>query len=141
MSGGAGKGRRWQVASALIEDRRLGWAMVIGGAVYAVLSLPGWNIFPCPFKTVTTLPCPGCGMTRACHAALQGDWASMLRLNPFGPLFAVFWGLVGIGLVLPGRARRRYVEGLGRIELFTRWPAWILSAMLLYTLTRWLGIC
>ena len=64
MSEETEKGHRWQLASALIEDRRLGWGMMIGGAVFALLSLTGWNMFPCPFKTVTTLPCPGCGMTQ-----------------------------------------------------------------------------
>ena len=69
------------MATALIEDRRLGWAMVIGGGVYALISLPGWDIFPCPFKTVIGLPCPGCGMTRACQAALRGDWAMVLEMS------------------------------------------------------------
>jgi len=141
MSRAAGDGKRWQVAAALIEDRRLGWAMVLGGAVYGLLSLSGWVVFPCPFKTVTGLPCPGCGMTRACHAALHGDWAQVLKMNPFGPLLAVFWGVVTAGLLLPPGAREGFTGWLGRVESFTRWPAWALAALLFYTLTRWFGLC
>ena len=131
MNGARGDGRRWQVATALIEDRRLGWAMVLGGAVYGLLSLSGWDVFPCPFKTVTGLPCPGCGMTRACGAALRGDWAQVLELNPFGPLFLAFWGVVTAGLLLPGGAGRRFAGWLGRIESFTRWPAWVMCRIVI----------
>lgn len=141
MSGTEGEGRRWQVATALIEDRRLGWAMVIGGVVYGLLSLSGWDLFPCPLKSLTGLPCPGCGMTRACHGVLQGDWEKVLKMNPFGPVFLLFWGVVAGGLLLPGGTRQRFTGWLGRVESFTRWPAWVLGGLLLYTLTRWFGLC
>ncbi len=39
----------------------------------------------CPFRFLTGLPCPGCGMTRAfCHLA-HGHFITALQFNPFSP--------------------------------------------------------
>ena len=38
---------------------------------------------PCVFKGVTSIPCPGCGMTRACLAILQGEFSTAWRYHPF----------------------------------------------------------
>lgn len=39
----------------------------------------------CVFRTVTGIPCPGCGMTRAWLAALRFDFAAALAYHP------LFW--------------------------------------------------
>lgn len=43
------------------------------------LPLPG-----CAFHQLTGLDCPGCGMTRAAHAALNGEFAAAFRFNSVG---------------------------------------------------------
>ena len=40
----------------------------------------------CPFLTVTQIPCPLCGMTRATLALGQGDLATALAHHPLAPL-------------------------------------------------------
>lgn len=35
----------------------------------------------CPFRAVTGLDCPGCGMTRAAHQLLRGHFVTALDLN------------------------------------------------------------
>lgn len=42
--------------------------------------LTAWN---CPFRALTGLPCPGCGMTRAFRALLKGRIGESLRLHAF----------------------------------------------------------
>ena len=38
----------------------------------------------CLLHDVTGLHCPGCGMTRATHAAIEGEWLAAFRFNPLG---------------------------------------------------------
>lgn len=40
--------------------------------------------FGCLFHTLTGWHCPGCGMTRASHAALEGRLLEAFRFNPVG---------------------------------------------------------
>jgi len=49
---------------------------------------------PCIFKGVTDIPCPGCGMTRACLAILQGEFSTAWRYHPFSFL------LVGLSILI-----------------------------------------
>lgn len=56
---------------------------VIFIAVIAVLAaLMLLDIYRCPFKAVTGIPCPGCGMTRAVMSALRGDFREAFRYHP-----------------------------------------------------------
>lgn len=39
--------------------------------------------FFCPFKAITGIPCPGCGMTRAVLSVARGDFDAAYHDNPF----------------------------------------------------------
>ena len=131
---------KWSIAAYLIRERKLGWAMVIGGGVWALIGLTDLRI-SCPFVEVTGHPCPGCGLTRATFAMFRGDWRAMLHFHPFAPFFALFWGVVVIGLAIPGPFRVKWMAGVDRVERVIRWPLWIGSGLIVYSLTRWLGVC
>ena len=65
------------------------------------------SFFPrCPFYVVTGLKCPGCGTTRAIHAALNGRFLDAIALNP---ILVIAVPLVIVLLVFPGVARSKYV--------------------------------
>ena len=55
----------------------------------------------CLFHRLTGLNCPGCGMTRATHAALHGHLGTALRCNPLGMVLLPA-AMVGLGLELTG---------------------------------------
>jgi hypothetical protein len=38
----------------------------------------------CPFKVLTGLPCPGCGMTRSVVTLMHGDLATSVYFHPLG---------------------------------------------------------
>ena len=41
------------------------------------------SLIPCILHLVTDVPCPGCGMTRACIALTHGYFADAWRYHPF----------------------------------------------------------
>ena len=51
--------------------------------------LEAWFFPRCPFFVLTGLKCPGCGTTRAFHAALHGRFAEALRFNAVLPAMLV----------------------------------------------------
>lgn len=88
------------------------------GALVLIRLLP--YFYRCPFYSITGIPCPGCGMTRAFLAAVRMDWRQALRWNPMVYPFALcclyavvcflagwekrarslkLWGIAGAGLL------------------------------------------
>jgi Protein of unknown function (DUF2752) len=63
---------------------------VVGGALLgAAVVWPRLPVHPpltCPFRALTGIPCPLCGMTRAVVAAAHGHLLESLRFNPAGIL-------------------------------------------------------
>ena len=57
---------------------------------------------PCPFRTITGLPCPLCGGTRAFAWAARGD-AGFLHYNAFWVFVAVAMVIAGTVVLLRGR--------------------------------------
>lgn len=77
------------------------FVVAAGLLIAALVVLPLWR---CPFRAVTGLPCPGCGMTTALLALVRGDLAGAAQAN--GLIFALpLWGAALAGSVLWGRGR------------------------------------
>jgi hypothetical protein len=80
-----------------------------------------WNFLPvhpplaCPLKTLTGIPCPFCGMTRAVVAAVHGHIGTSLAFNPGGIVVLV---IAVLAVVRPAVLTR------------LRAPAWALFATL-----------
>jgi hypothetical protein len=57
----------------------------VAGAAYVAIDDPsnGGVFLPCPFRSLTGLWCPGCGLTRATHHLVRGDITQALRYNVF----------------------------------------------------------
>ncbi len=80
-------------------------ALLMGALLLALgmvaAALPGIENGPvvCPFRAVTGLPCPTCGLVRAAQSLMRGDIGRALAINPFDtlfflaavPLFAGLW--------------------------------------------------
>lgn len=69
--------------------------IILGGIFYLKVLSPMFNIhIPCIFKKITGLDCPGCGMTRAILALLDGDIYQAFRWNMLvfilAPLIALY---------------------------------------------------
>lgn len=91
--------------------RAVGAGLVGAAAVWPLL--PAHPPLVCPLRAATGIPCPLCGMTRACVAAAHGHLATSLAFNPAGVLVVV-----------------AAVVALVRPQLFTRLraPGWLMIA-------------
>ena len=56
--------------------------LLIGCAYLVLYQITGIGI-PCPFRWVTHLNCPGCGITRAALKILQLDFVGAVKQNAF----------------------------------------------------------
>jgi hypothetical protein len=131
--------RRWHFIAALLADMRLAWAMILGTAIYGVLSWLDIPAFPCPWKSLTNLPCPGCGMTRSSFSLLHGRFLESLQYNALTWVLLLFWLIIAIGVAIPARYRKVFVEKIGHWEQRTRWGLWFAGIVAIYTLTRWVN--
>lgn len=91
----------------------------------------------CPFRRLTGLECPACGLTRSWVHLVHGDVAASASSHPFGLVL-----LAGLALlaVLVVRARRR-AEPAPVVETLLRRPAVLVVAALwaVWGLARALG--
>ena len=118
--------------ASLVTRRRDGLILVGVGAAQIGLflaHLPGW---PCPFKAVFGIPCPGCGLTTAIGELLRGDWRASLATHAFAPVFVLAFLVMGVAVALPEAQRRRFVDFIARIERRSGISALVLCALFIY---------
>jgi hypothetical protein len=72
---------------------------------------------PCPFHALTGWWCPGCGMTRATHHLLHGDFVGALRYNALLPFVLTLITVAWIDWYSRSVGGRRLLP--------TRVPAWV----------------
>jgi hypothetical protein len=76
------------------------------------LPVPGVSL--CMMKSLTGIPCPLCGMTRAFVSISKGDFAGAVGLNALSPLFYAGGLLLGAAFAADYfRSRRFGVRSLG----------------------------
>jgi hypothetical protein len=130
--------RRWHFIAALLADYRLARAMLIGTAIYGVLVWFDLPAFVCPWQKLTSLPCPGCGMTRSTLALMKGNFAESLQYNALTWVVLLFWIITAVGITIPARYRKVWITKIGEWEQRSRWGLWFGGILAIYTLTRWL---
>lgn len=101
----------------------------LGGAF--VLAHTSWTspLF-CPFRALTGIPCPGCGLTRSFTAIALGQWETAINYHLFGPV--IFLGFVIAILHLS-------LELLTKYQIKTIYLTWLQNPKLqiLSTLVIW----
>lgn len=115
--------------------------MGIGGLVAAMSAWLLYQYGPtgagwlprCLFHRLTGLACPGCGMTRAAHAALHGRICQAFRFNPLGMLVLPAL-VIGLGLRLPAWLGERPPPF--RVAIGPRAGAWLIGVVVAYGVLR-----
>jgi hypothetical protein len=91
----------------------------------------GARFIVCPFRRLTGLPCPGCGMTRAFAHLAKGQWSAALRDHPLAPLLAAEICIAWVAWGLPAADRLRAVA-IARLDRLALWHVVVLGLV-------WLG--
>lgn len=110
------------------------------GAVAAVAAVAAlifvFSIPVCPTARILRIPCPGCGLSRATHALLTGQFAEALRLHPL-----VFLIVPIIGGYIAGQgfaylvARRTWVHRV----VASRWIERIMIVLMVLAVALWVA--
>ena len=123
------------IVAPLIAHRGTATALGLVSAVQIVvttLHLPG---LPCPFLRVTGIPCPGCGLSRACAAMITGDPQHSLRMHAFALPILLGVATLLVSAVLPASKRMKISNAFARFERATGLTFLMMAALLVY----WLG--
>lgn len=125
------------------SERRRGWwiiglfvALVVGSWAFPHTGLNG--IIWCPFRRLTGLDCPGCGMTRACVMFVRGNFVESLGHHLFGAVVMLGLGAsAGQHFVQIVRGRRVSWWGV-RLWQHHEHVFWrvLLGVLLLYSAVR-----
>jgi hypothetical protein len=122
--------------ATLLRNRKFG--LILTGAlglhiVFSLLRLPIWE---CPLFRLLNIPCPGCGLTRACMLLLRGDFYASLEFHAFAPIFIVLILLTIICAFLPGSITDPLIRKAEALERQTGVTIIILGGLILYWLAR-----
>jgi hypothetical protein len=88
----------------------------------------------CPFRRLTGLPCPGCGMTRSWVYLMHGYWHDAVWANAFGPVAALAVVLLTVTAVRARLAGRAPTDLNGLVK--KRWVLTVVGLWLAYALVR-----
>jgi hypothetical protein len=124
------------VLANLLEHRPTGLAITGAALLHAGLTLAGLPGWTCPIRAYLGIPCPGCGLSRAITALLQGDWQTSLTLHAFAPLFLIALILIAGITLLPIPIRHRFIQRISVIESHTGVTAIFLFSLVFYWLAR-----
>lgn len=127
----------WPVLFAALLESPAAFAVFAGAGLVTVvcggIGLPVWR---CPFHAWTGLPCPGCGMTRALWALLQGRWQAAWEYHPLSLPLAFGAGAMAAVAVAGPRERLRRAAALRRFESRTGFALWLLGGLALFGALR-----
>lgn len=100
-----------------MTQKRRAATVAIASVILAAMAVAAYTIDPadcrwapkCAFHALTGWQCPGCGISRAAHAALHGRWAEALGYNWFFLISIPYAMAVAVVTAWPRLSVRRYV--------------------------------
>jgi len=81
----------------------------------------------CPFKMLSGLPCPGCGITKSMVYCYEGDLYKSFSFHAFGPFLILFCMIAIVVLLLELYTQKEY----GNSIVYHRKGAYFLAGVLI----------
>lgn len=120
--------------------------ILVGLALLAFLALlpllplgGGWSPTSCTFYTLTGLPCPLCGGTRAAKAFLQGDLPDAIRLNALAIPAVISIATVAAIMIIEGLRGRPLHPWQALVQRYGRFLPWLLLVLIIWWIPQIIG--
>ena len=92
----------------------------------------------CFIKSVTGIPCPSCGSTRAIQLIFQNKWIDSLAMNPFGIVAAVLMIVIPTWIFFDVVFKKEtFFKWYKKMEVIIRKP-WLATILILVVLLNWI---
>jgi len=105
----------------------------IAGCYFFILTIHSFSVTTCVFKTITGIPCPGCGGTRATLLLFHGHIWESLKVNPSGIIMNLFLAIATCWLLIDILMNRDRFYPL----LLKPFPVWITIIIIVLILANW----
>jgi hypothetical protein len=124
--------------------RRIAWVAFVGLSAMFLLSMV-WRpadepeYLLCPFRSLTGLLCPGCGMTRAFCALGHGELRRAIHFNALSPLLYLSFMIVWVGAAATVLNLPRVRDAVMQLRPSPAFSVVILAAVLAWWVARLIG--
>lgn len=139
--GGAGL---YESLPSAFTTRRLAWATFVGLSAMFLLTM-AWrpadepSYILCPFRSLTGLLCPGCGMTRAFCALGHGELGRAMHFNALSPFLYLSFMVVWVGAAATLLNLPKLQNAVMRLRPGPSFSLAILAAVLVWWIARLVG--
>lgn len=93
----------------MIKQNKLVLLLLIILLVFGILVVFVFDI-NCPFKSLFSIPCPGCGLTRSFRCLFKGDIIGALNYNILSIFIFIFLSLLVILLIIDLFRKSNYLN-------------------------------
>lgn len=88
----------------------------------------------CPFKSLTGLPCPGCGGLRAANALLHGNILGAIYTNPLSCVVILCIAILPLLYLYDNIAGKHLIRSL----LMRTWNRWVTLMFSIVIISNWI---
>ena len=125
-----------RLRSTTKDERQLAF-LWLAAAISAIVLRPLWlaaapHLHACVFRSLTGIPCPSCGTTRAATAFLEGDLMTAFINNPLAALAGLLF-VVGAPIAVIWTTANMSVPSLPNPL-----PAWVRISAVFLIAANWL---
>jgi hypothetical protein len=139
-----GGDKMYESLPSAFTARRIAWAVFVGLSAMFVVSMV-WRpvdepqFILCPFRSLTGLLCPGCGMTRAFCALGHGELMRAIHFNALSPLLYLSFAIVWVGAAATVFDFPRIRNAVMQLRPSPVFSVVILAAVLAWWVARLIG--
>ena len=124
------------VFSVMLKQKILCLFIIIVPMFVLLTHIFGLYNHTCLFYSVTKIPCPACGLTRAFNHVLTGNWYIAIKLHFLIPFVFLLWLTILLVTVLPRKPGGKIIRRIEILEQKSGFFSWFLIIYFCYGIAR-----